>query len=199
MISKKNLLLTMNISYGQLYRWKRERLIPDEWFKKVSVSTGQETYFDEELIIPRITKILELKDSYSLEELQKMLNPEKENNLYYAKSLFGIIDEELLIILKEDIKKGLDINQLVLISALNKFISKKKIKFNNENINKIKSLIYLEKINIEESILFIKEDIKNLNISLVHKPVYIFGDLEIEEFDLDEIKNEVLLKIKEKK
>jgi hypothetical protein len=76
MISKKDLLKEKNISYGQLYRWKREGLIPDEWFIKQSVSTGQETYFKRDLIIPRINKILELKDSYQLEELKAFLNPD---------------------------------------------------------------------------------------------------------------------------
>ena len=66
MISKKDLLKEMNISYGQLYRWKREGLIPDEWFIKQSVSTGQETFFKRELIIPRIKAILDLKDQYQL-------------------------------------------------------------------------------------------------------------------------------------
>ena len=75
MISKKDLLNEMKISYGQLYRWKREGLIPDEWFIKQSVSTGQETYFKRDLIIPRIKKILELKDSYQLDELKSFLNP----------------------------------------------------------------------------------------------------------------------------
>ena len=59
MISKKDLLKKMNISYGQLYRWKREELIPENWFMKLSVSSGQETFFEEDLIIPRISKILE--------------------------------------------------------------------------------------------------------------------------------------------
>ncbi len=62
MISKKDLLKEMNISYGQLYRWKREGLIPDDWFIKQSVATGQETFFKKELILPRIQSILELKD-----------------------------------------------------------------------------------------------------------------------------------------
>ena len=69
LISKKNLLEKMNISYGQLYRWKRKKLIPEEWFIKKSVSTGQETFFPEEKVIDRITKILELKDDVSLDEL----------------------------------------------------------------------------------------------------------------------------------
>ncbi|MCL2486473.1 MAG: YhbD family protein, partial [Oscillospiraceae bacterium] len=32
LISKKDLLEFTGISYGQLYRWKREGLIPEEWF-----------------------------------------------------------------------------------------------------------------------------------------------------------------------
>lgn len=75
MISKKELLIKTKISYGQLYRWKRLGLIPEQWFVKTSVATGQETYFDEDLIIPRINKILELKDQYSIDEIKDFLNP----------------------------------------------------------------------------------------------------------------------------
>ena len=43
LISKKDLLARTGISYGQLYRWKRQNLIPEEWFIKKSTFTGQET------------------------------------------------------------------------------------------------------------------------------------------------------------
>ncbi|MDF2538436.1 MAG: hypothetical protein K0S76_1457 [Herbinix sp.] len=76
LISKKDLLAITGISYGQLYRWKRERLIPEEWFIKQSSYTGQETFFPREQILSRIKSILELKDLYSLEELAKILSPE---------------------------------------------------------------------------------------------------------------------------
>lgn len=76
LISKKDLLAITGISYGQLYRWKRERLIPEEWFIKQSSYTGQETFFPREQILSRIQSIQELKDKYSLEELAKMLSPE---------------------------------------------------------------------------------------------------------------------------
>lgn len=69
LISKKELLEFMKISYGQLYRWKRKKLIPEEWFIKKSVSTGQETFFPREKIIERIKIILELKDDVSLDDL----------------------------------------------------------------------------------------------------------------------------------
>ena len=41
LISKKDLLNDTGISYGQLYRWKREGLIPEEWFIKQPSFTGQ--------------------------------------------------------------------------------------------------------------------------------------------------------------
>ena len=69
LISKKDLLQKYDISYGALYRWKRKGLIPDEWFIKKATVTGQETFFPEKLIIPRMEQIMELKDQFSLDEL----------------------------------------------------------------------------------------------------------------------------------
>ena len=86
-ISKKDLLKTTGISYGQLYRWKRECLIPEEWFVKRSSPTGQETYFPQEKILKRIHAIQQLKDSYSLEELARILTPEVSNRLFCEEDL----------------------------------------------------------------------------------------------------------------
>ncbi len=72
-ISKKELLAQTGISYGQLYRWKREGLIPEEWFIKQSAFTGQETFFPKDQIMERVAFILREKDSHSLEELAGML------------------------------------------------------------------------------------------------------------------------------
>ena len=58
-ISKKELLAKTGISYGQLYRWKREKLIPDDWFIKRAAFTGQETFFPRERVLERISFILE--------------------------------------------------------------------------------------------------------------------------------------------
>ena len=69
LISKKDLLQKYDISYGALYRWKRKGLIPDEWFIKKATVTGQETFFPEQLICPRMESILQLKDEFSLDEL----------------------------------------------------------------------------------------------------------------------------------
>ncbi|MDF2543351.1 MAG: DNA-binding protein [Herbinix sp.] len=97
LISKKDLLNETGISYGQLYRWKREGLIPEEWFIKQPSFTGQETYFPKNQILNRIKSIQELKDKYSLEELAKILSPE------IAERYFTIDDLNII----EEIKKNL--------------------------------------------------------------------------------------------
>lgn len=74
-ISKKELLELTQITYGQLYRWKRKQLIPEEWFVKRASFTGQETYFPRTQILERIEKILSLKDDYSLDELADTFSP----------------------------------------------------------------------------------------------------------------------------
>ncbi|MDU5544250.1 MAG: DUF4004 family protein, partial [Clostridium perfringens] len=86
LISKKDLLVLMNISYGQLYRWKRKNLIPEEWFIKKSVSTGQETFFPKEKIIARINNIIELKDEASLDELAERFSNNSIKNVYLKRS-----------------------------------------------------------------------------------------------------------------
>jgi DNA-binding transcriptional MerR regulator len=85
-ISKRELLEATNISYGQLYRWKREKLIPDSWFVKRSAFTGQETYLPSRAI-ERIQFILENKDRYSLTQLQGMLSPEARSRSYQAEAV----------------------------------------------------------------------------------------------------------------
>ncbi|WP_392486649.1 YhbD family protein [Haloimpatiens sp. FM7315] len=75
LISKKDLLTLTGISYGQLYRWKRKKLIPEEWFVKKSSFTGQETFFPKEEILDRINKIKNMKDGLSLDEIADMFTP----------------------------------------------------------------------------------------------------------------------------
>ncbi|WP_239618614.1 YhbD family protein [Cohnella mopanensis] len=75
LISKKDLLDEKGISYGQLYRWKRKQLIPEEWFIRKSTFTGQETFFPKDLILTRIDKIMNMKDDLSLDELADKFSP----------------------------------------------------------------------------------------------------------------------------
>ncbi|GLC30445.1 YhbD family protein [Clostridium omnivorum] len=76
LISKKDLLDYANISYGQLYRWKRKSLIPDDWFIRKSTFTGQETFFPKNKILERIDKIKNMKDDLSLDDIADMFSPQ---------------------------------------------------------------------------------------------------------------------------
>lgn len=75
-ISKKELLQVTGISYGQLYRWKRKGLIPEEWFVRKSTFTGTETFFPRERVLARIHKIQSMQgDDLSLEEIADAVAP----------------------------------------------------------------------------------------------------------------------------
>jgi hypothetical protein len=75
LISKKDLLDLTDISYGQLYRWKRKNLIPEDWFIRKSTFTGQETFFPKVKILARIDKIKGMKDNLSLDDLADVFSP----------------------------------------------------------------------------------------------------------------------------
>lgn len=87
LISKKDLLDLTGISYGQLYRWKRKNIIPEGWFIKKSSFTGQETYFPRDRILERISKIKEMKDGLSLDELAEKFSPEPCNIIFTTDDL----------------------------------------------------------------------------------------------------------------
>lgn len=103
-ISKKELLSLTGISYGQLYRWKREGLIPEEWFMKQSSFTGQETFLPRDLVLERIHFILEKKDSCSLEEIREMLvtAPTKKELTWEVLVELEEIDSEIAAFVKRE-------------------------------------------------------------------------------------------------
>ncbi|ELU5587154.1 DUF4004 family protein [Clostridium perfringens] len=121
LISKKDLLVLMNISYGQLYRWKRKNLIPEEWFVKKSVSTGQETFFPKEKIIARINTIIELKDEASLDELAERFSNKSIKNLYLKRSYIlehSIVSETVLNMFEDFSGREENYNEISLFSLL---------------------------------------------------------------------------------
>ena len=68
-ITKKELLEEMGISYGQLYRWKRMGMIPENWFIKRPSATGQETILPRKKIVKRIQDIQAMMETQSLESI----------------------------------------------------------------------------------------------------------------------------------
>ncbi|PFV78025.1 hypothetical protein COL05_18865 [Bacillus sp. AFS059628] len=98
LISKKDLLELTGISYGQLYRWKRKNLIPEDWFVRKSTFTGQETFFPKEKILERIDKIQTMKEDLSLDELANMFSPSVREILLTKEDILrkGIASEPVL-------------------------------------------------------------------------------------------------------
>ncbi|MGL4847533.1 MAG: DUF4004 family protein, partial [Clostridium sp.] len=116
LISKKELLEETKISYGQLYRWKRKNIIPEEWFIKKSATTGQETYFPKEKMLNRIEEIKKLKDILSLDQLAEKFSGKLKD---------GYMTRETLI-------ENKIISEYILEKS-SKLIEKKE-KYNNEEI-----------------------------------------------------------------
>src|SRR5665647_1041529 len=79
LISKRELLELTGISYGQLYRWKRKGLIPEDWFVRKSSFTGQETFFPRGKVLYRIEKIKNMKEDISLDDLADVFSPSMED------------------------------------------------------------------------------------------------------------------------
>jgi hypothetical protein len=98
LISKKELLDLANISYGQLYRWKRKGLIPEEWFIRRSTYTGQETFFPSEKILSRVEMIKNMKEDVSLNDLAGVFSPEKGSLRLLADEIVqrGIAQKEVV-------------------------------------------------------------------------------------------------------
>ncbi|HCS74033.1 MAG TPA: DUF4004 domain-containing protein [Clostridiales bacterium] len=133
LISKKDLLDETGISYGQLYRWKRQNLIPEEWFIKKSSYTGQETFFPKEKVMNRINMIQDLKDRYSLDQLAKILSPELSERDFTVDDLYVIeeIDKELVPSLIDRLDKNtFSYIELVFMIALSEI--KKDLKLSND-------------------------------------------------------------------
>jgi DNA-binding transcriptional MerR regulator len=106
LMSKKDVLETFGISYGQFYRWKRKGLIPESWFIRKSTFTGQETFLPKSKIQERIETILRLKETYSLEEIAEYIAPEMTEAHFELGDLLGNV------ISKKTMKNYLDFTGL---------------------------------------------------------------------------------------
>ena len=104
LISKKELLLRYEISYGALYRWKRMGLIPEDWFIKKATVTGQETFFPRKLICERMELIKKQKDDLSLEALSKLISSETKQrasliiDTVYGQRIFSLSELKAIVI-----------------------------------------------------------------------------------------------------
>ncbi|MBT3318399.1 MAG: YhbD family protein [Clostridia bacterium] len=103
LISKKELLEKTSISYGQLYRWKRKGLIPEDWFIRKSTYTGQETFFPRSQVLSRIDRIKNMKDDVSLDDLADVFAPKQSTGKQTPDSIVerGIVSADVMALFIE--------------------------------------------------------------------------------------------------
>lgn len=133
LISKKELLQITGISYGQLYRWKRKNIIPEEWFIKKSAYTGQETFFPKEKILERIEKIKEMKDDLSLDDLAEKFSPQPSQVLITTDELLSrnIVSQASINVyraVRGDIDRY-NFENILFVSILEKFLMSGEVSF----------------------------------------------------------------------
>ncbi|MFC3882110.1 YhbD family protein [Bacillus songklensis] len=146
LISKKELLELAGISYGQLYRWKRKDLIPEEWFVRKSTFTGQETFFPKEKILERINKIQTMKENLSLDELADMFSPNLSNLELERDELIerNIVSETVMNFYLENDHGGLKFNFSKMLEV---YVLEKLLQSGEINLDEGKMLLQLLKDN----------------------------------------------------
>lgn len=101
LIAKREVLRVTGISYGQLYRWKRKGLIPEEWFIRRATFTGQETFFPRDKILTRIEQIKRMKEDHPLDDLAELITRQVNEKLEIAFSRLrnlGWLNERLIAV-----------------------------------------------------------------------------------------------------
>lgn len=197
LISKKDLLELTGISYGQLYRWKRKKIIPEEWFIKKSVSTGQETFFPMEKILVRIREILSLKDESSLDELANMFSNDVKNAEILRKYILERNIVSLIVLEKFEetrgVKEKYSSEELILILAFDYLINSSMVSF-EEASNLINAIEFgYEEIKEGEK-LILKRKLGVLFYYLSNRSEDVIEDKlakKILDIDFDKIKKQV--------
>jgi DNA-binding transcriptional MerR regulator len=175
LISKKDLLELTGISYGQLYRWKRKDLIPEEWFVRKSTFTGQETFFPKEKILDRINKIQDMKENLSLDELAEMFSPNISDLNLTKDELIkrNIVSETVLQFYQENDVRGndFDLSRVLEVYILEKLLQSGDINLeegkmvfrvlkDHEEVIKQKSceIVMLRKLGISSCLLLVNTE-----------------------------------------
>ncbi|WP_202127745.1 DUF4004 family protein [Clostridium sp. C8-1-8] len=161
LISKKELLELTGISYGQLYRWKRKNLIPEEWFIKKSSFTGQETYFPKDRILDRINVILQMKDDVSLDDLAERFQGTTVKANFSIQELVerNIVTQHVVDMFKNSFRLNDEItsDEMVYLSLYNQLLSEGNLNIDEINFT-IKGLIdnYTNIKNKDYELVFIR-------------------------------------------
>lgn len=187
LISKKELLELTGISYGQLYRWKRKKVIPEEWFMKIATFTGQETFFPREEVLERINKIITLKDEISLDDMANMFSSKPENFKINEKLLLEkkLVSVATLTLYKYNFDNCLEFNfsESVALSLFDKLLKIKGISINDvvsviEDIKEKFDDIQCEDYNL---VILKKNKLEELFIIFANDKVLEIGGIKVVE------------------
>ncbi|MGL4337890.1 MAG: DUF4004 family protein [Turicibacter sp.] len=194
LISKKELLQLTNISYGQLYRWKRKNLIPEDWFIKKSVSTGQETFFPRHSILERIDAIVNLKDDVSLDELSAIFSPKVEEQLIKVEALYDrkIITEQAMLVYQNIMGTAAvldDLKHVLVVKVLEDYVVSGKITW-VEGKQLIDFLAqHFERLNVEKGmIILVRQMGLPFIFGAVDKDMIIFDESYTKIIELELVK-----------
>ena len=205
LITKKELLIETGISYGQLYRWKREGVIPDEWFIKRSSFTGQETYFKRKQILERIEIVKELRSKHSLEDLAKILSPDISEKIFLIDELKKIdeISSGILVSIKEVYdKKDFSLKEIVVFICVSKLQSECSldVKQTSDILSDIKSCIAdINNLDFKMIILKLSDRLGTILYSS-DKEIVISSELSIlASYNLKEISEAIILKYRKER
>lgn len=140
LISKKELLRITGISYGQLYRWKRKKLIPENWFIKKSTYTGQETFLPRKDVLERVEKIKNFKGDISLDDLADIFSPDLSKISLFEKN---IIDKKIVSQITINIYKKIQVGiiNFCFQDLLFMVIAEKFLKSGEANVDEISMIL----------------------------------------------------------
>ena len=200
LITKKELLNETGISYGQLYRWKREGLIPEEWFIKQPSFTGQETIFPRNKILNRIRAIQELKDRYSLEELAKILSPEVAERYFTTEDLTvieEITDNLIPAFVQAFQKNSFSFIEVLIMIALSEFKEQSEIS-RGQIMDLIEGLKnYLPKMRSTGYILLLFDSERDYYATIYEEQAQVYIDSRlsiVKEIHINDLSNSLKLK-----
>ena len=201
-ISKKDLLELTNISYGQLYRWKRKGLIPEEWFIRRSTFTGQETFFPKAQVLSRIEKIKNMKEDISLDDLADVFSPTADSVSLGLNDLImrNIVSSGLLEQFQEFKHKNqaLGFNDILVLYILNKQIDSGKINLDEGHLLLEVLNEGMIKFNYEPCQLLLMRKLGVFSCLLISPPCRLYPDKGIriiEEINIPATIEELKLKL----
>ncbi len=162
LISKKDVLEKLGISYGQLYRWKRKGLIPESWFIRRATFTGQETFFPQEKIVSRIKRIVEMKETHPLDDLADLITARVNDKLEVAFSKLrklGWLDDEVIRACHlGDDQSALSLKETLCVGALRQLerkARKEEIDLAKQTLDRAMGLGLIDRIRQERLMLYL--------------------------------------------